>query len=149
MSLSLESELYKGSSLAPVETLKKSWYKGCFPLVYFIRDTLAEKKGTNCSSLGGHGGHYLGESKGTRRIQTAQFKYGPCGIFFGTHPAEIGSYKPRIRVIGVLFGCFARNIQGDSWFTWWFNHLRAIYFPVDGCELHFAPFRIPGWRIPL
>ena len=20
--------------------------------------------------------------------------------------------------IGVLFGCFARNIDGDSWFTW-------------------------------
>ena len=25
--------------------------------------------------------------------------------------------------IGVLFGCFGRNIDGDSWFAWWFNHL--------------------------
>ena len=32
---------------------------------------------------------------------------------------------------GVLFGCFASNIDGDSWFTWWFNHLpgKPIYFP--------------------
>ena len=22
--------------------------------------------------------------------------------------------------IGVFFGCFARNIDGDPWFTWWF-----------------------------
>ena len=26
-------------------------------------------------------------------------------------------------IIGVLFGCFARKIDGDSWFTWWCNHL--------------------------
>ena len=25
--------------------------------------------------------------------------------------------------IGVLFVCFARKVDGDSWFTWWFNHL--------------------------
>ena len=25
--------------------------------------------------------------------------------------------------VGVLFGCFGRKIDGDSWFTWWFNHL--------------------------
>ena len=24
------------------------------------------------------------------------------------------------RGIGVLFGCFRRRIDGDSWFTWWF-----------------------------
>ena len=32
--------------------------------------------------------------------------------------------------IGVLFGCFARKIEGDSWFTWWFNHSpgKPIYF---------------------
>ena len=22
--------------------------------------------------------------------------------------------------IGILFGCFGRTIDGDSWFTWWF-----------------------------
>ena len=28
------------------------------------------------------------------------------------------------------FVCFARKIDGDSWFTWWFNHLpgKLIYF---------------------
>ena len=25
--------------------------------------------------------------------------------------------------LGVLFGCFARKIDGDSWFTFWLNHL--------------------------
>ena len=25
--------------------------------------------------------------------------------------------------IGVLFDCFARKIDGNFWFTWWFNHL--------------------------
>ena len=25
--------------------------------------------------------------------------------------------------IGVLFGCFDRQIDEDSWFTWWINHL--------------------------
>ena len=24
---------------------------------------------------------------------------------------------------GVLLGCFGRNIDCDSWFTWWLNHL--------------------------
>ena len=28
-----------------------------------------------------------------------------------------------VRRIGVLFGCFGRKMDGDSWFTWWFNHL--------------------------
>ena len=27
--------------------------------------------------------------------------------------------------IGVLFGWFGRTIEGDSWFTWWFNYLRG------------------------
>ena len=33
--------------------------------------------------------------------------------------------------IGVHFGCFGRKIDGDSWFTCWFNHLpgKPIYFP--------------------
>ena len=25
--------------------------------------------------------------------------------------------------IGVLFGCFGRKIDGNSWLTWWFHHL--------------------------
>ena len=31
----------------------------------------------------------------------------------------------------LFFGCFGRKIDGDSWFTWWFNHLpgKPIYFP--------------------
>ena len=29
----------------------------------------------------------------------------------------------RIGDIGVLFDCFGRKIDGNSWFTWWFNHL--------------------------
>ena len=29
---------------------------------------------------------------------------------------------PRAETIGVLFGCFGRKIDGDSWFTWWLNH---------------------------
>ena len=28
-----------------------------------------------------------------------------------------------LAAIGVLLGCFGRKIVGDSWFTWWFNHL--------------------------
>ena len=36
-----------------------------------------------------------------------------------------GSRDCRLKVllIGVIFGCFGRNIDGDSWFTWWFSHL--------------------------
>ena len=32
--------------------------------------------------------------------------------------------------IGVLFGCFGRTIDDDSWFPWWVNHLpgKPIYF---------------------
>ena len=49
--------------------------------------------------------------------------------------------KERVRFIGVLFGCVARKIDDDSWFTWWFKHLPGIssYSPesVDGRN----PFR--------
>ena len=31
--------------------------------------------------------------------------------------------QERLMSIGVLCGCFGRQIDGDSWFTWWFNHL--------------------------
>ena len=31
------------------------------------------------------------------------------------------------RTIGVLFGCFARKIDGDSWFTWLFIHLPGPF----------------------
>ena len=33
-----------------------------------------------------------------------------------------------LRRIGVLFGCLARKIDGDSWFAWWFNHLPGPSF---------------------
>ena len=29
----------------------------------------------------------------------------------------------RREIIGVIFGCFARKIDGFPWFPWWFNHL--------------------------
>ena len=34
-------------------------------------------------------------------------------------------------LIGVLFGCCGRKLDGDPWFTWWTNYLitRDIYFP--------------------
>ena len=34
-------------------------------------------------------------------------------------------------LIGVPFGCFAGKVDGDSWFTWWFDHPpgKPIYFP--------------------
>ena len=36
-----------------------------------------------------------------------------------------------LSTIGVLVGCFGEKIDGDSWFTWWFNHLpgKPIYLP--------------------
>ena len=51
-------------------------------------------------------------------------------------------------VIGVLFGCFGRKIEGDSWFTWWFNHLpgnpsifqKATYVRRT-CLRFFSPMR--------
>ena len=35
--------------------------------------------------------------------------------------------------VGVLFGGFGQKIEGDSWFTWWFNHLiiyQGHLFPL-------------------
>ena len=71
--------------------------------------------------------------------------------------------------IGVLVGCFARKIDGDSWpwFTWWLKFIYQGYpstspkrtpmtvdsalaltsahagTTVDGCEIHFAPPKKP------
>ena len=39
----------------------------------------------------------------------------------------LDSTNKTIRIIGVLFGCFGRKIEGDSWFTWWFNHLPGPF----------------------
>ena len=38
---------------------------------------------------------------------------------------------PNVLTRGVLFGCFAEKVDGDSWSTWWFNHLpaKSIYVP--------------------
>ena len=46
----------------------------------------------------------------------------PPYVLIGTARAE---WRLRVSspVIGVRFGCFARKIDGDSWFTWWFHHL--------------------------
>ena len=54
----------------------------------------------------GEGG---GEAEGRRNSGAVQWP-GPEHSLWGTH-------------IGVLFGCFSRQIDGDSWFTRWFNHL--------------------------
>ena len=52
-------------------------------------------------------------------------------------PAQVLPWSDRQRAgsIGLLLGCFARKIEGDSWFTWWlFSHLpgKPIYFPEKG-----------------
>ena len=41
-----------------------------------------------------------------------------------------GYPRERVTGIGVLLGCFG-IVDGDSWFTWWFNHLpgKPIYSP--------------------
>ena len=39
-------------------------------------------------------------------------------------------------IIGVLFGCFGRNIDGDSWFTWWFNHLPGPFISPKRTPMH-------------
>ena len=46
-------------------------------------------------------------------------------------------------LIGVLFGCVGRKIDGDSWFTWWLHHLpgKPIYVPQKdayGCTPFFS-----------
>ena len=40
--------------------------------------------------------------------------------------------------IGVLCSCFGRKIDGDSWFTGWFNHPpgKSIYFPEKDTWAH-------------
>ena len=48
------------------------------------------------------------------------------------HSFRLGpKFSRKLASIGVLFGCFVSKIDDDSWFTWWFNHLRgiSIYFP--------------------
>ena len=58
---------------------------------------------------------------------------GACGGWRATHPGRaMTCVDRRVLRIGVLFGCFGRKIDGDSWFTWWFNHLpgKPIYFPI-------------------
>ena len=49
--------------------------------------------------------------------------------------------------VGVLFGGFGQKIEGDSWFTWWFNHLiiyQGHLFPLKGrlCLVEFDSPRI-------
>ena len=53
--------------------------------------------------------------------------------------------------IGVRFGCVGGKIDGDSWFTWWFNHLpgKPIYLPqkdIYGCI--FNLLLIPEMCVP-
>ena len=38
--------------------------------------------------------------------------------------------------LGVLFGCFARKIDGDSWFTWWFHHLPGSSISPKRTPMH-------------
>ena len=49
------------------------------------------------------------------------------------------SFGQAHRSIGVLFGCFARQVDGDSWFTWWFNHLPGP---------RISPKKTPGQASP-
>ena len=44
--------------------------------------------------------------------------------------------------IGVLFGCFGREIDGDSWFTWWFNHLPGPSISAKRTPMHMGVRRI-------
>ena len=44
------------------------------------------------------------------------FLLGPLRWFFPSFPTSAAG-------TGVLFGCFGGRMEGDSWFTWWLNHL--------------------------
>ena len=69
--------------------------------------------------------HYGSPQRGGRYKQGAliffripEKSYGSLG--FDRKPlGSLGSLKGTST--GVLFGCVARKIDGDSWFTWWFN----------------------------
>ena len=61
--------------------------------------------------------------------------------------------KAEARSIGVLFGCFGKRIDGDSWFTRWFTHLPGP--PGGEVGFGFFPFYFflawggPAWNPPL
>ena len=42
-------------------------------------------------------------------------------------------FSEHVRCIGVLFGCFARKVDGDSWFARWFPHLPGTSISLDTC----------------
>ena len=64
-----------------------------------------------------------------------------------------------IKIIGVLFGCFGRTIDGDSWFTWWFNHpgpsispkrtpiIKSPVLPANGFHMTLSPGYPPSTRM--
>ena len=47
--------------------------------------------------------------------------------------ADAGHFAPSFppQMLGVVFFGFARKIEGDSWFSWWFNYLGHL-FPLKG-----------------
>ena len=47
----------------------------------------------------------------------------PCRVEKRGHGRQTRRVAVKVLRRGVLFGCFGRKIDGDSWFTWWFNHL--------------------------
>ena len=59
-----------------------------------------------------------------------------------------GSQRPLFSGgVGVLFGCFGRQVDGDSWFTWWFNHpgpsISPKRIPMSG-----GVGQVPSLRVP-
>ena len=45
------------------------------------------------------------------------------GLQYASGQVRGGCWADSGVLIGVLFGCFGRQIDGDSWFIWWFNEL--------------------------
>ena len=71
----------------------------------------------------------------------------PCLKRLKRHPPffpllSLAAFGFRLLSIGVFLGCFGRKLDGESWFTWWFNHLPG---PTGVASLGpFSPFF--GWE---
>ena len=70
-----------------------------------------------------------------------------CSCRIMINQGLLGGAGFRPSTVGVLFGWFGERIEGDSWFTWWFNHLPGpSIFPKRkpmGCVLAFFSWLEP------
>ena len=72
------------------------------------------------------GPHFVAASSRSTRRESHRFGKRPGGR------QKIRGSPKRVVTIGVLFGCFSKKTDGDSWFTWWFDHLPEPPISLNG-----------------